>query len=256
VALLFVITTLLTAAKRNADYYLVFFVIFALGANLAESWIFSRYYQPPRAGTRPARTFIEDTIRDPDARVAVFDNEEISRTQAVFWLPYRFTRSATLPERTRLLPQDIPDGTDFVVLFGTFRIDFTPVRGYRSGSCRILRLSDQENVIRDFKGVYPDSSDWVWTQREFAYFPREPFVRLTITLNEWKPHFPDELSIRMDRGDETIRLDRTREFTLPYSRFYLFGVNRTFNPREMGINREDDRALGMNLRSAVIEFRD
>lgn len=253
--LLFLITAVLAVTKRNAGYYLVFFVVFALGANIAESWIFSRYYQPPRAATQPARTFIADTIRDPNSRVAVFDNGEIFRTQTVFWLPYRFMRAATLPERTRLDLSDIPEDTDFVILFGTFRVDFTPIRGYRSGNCRVLRLSEHENVTRDFRGVHLDSPGWAWTENKFAYFPREPFQRLIITLNDWKPYLPEKLTVRTDLGEETILLDKARKsITLPYSRFYLFTVNRTFNPRELGINREDDRDLGINLRSAVIEF--
>jgi hypothetical protein len=75
-------------------------------------------------------------------------------------------------------------------------------------------------------------------------------------LNDWRPYYPRELRIRTSFGDKHIILSRlTGTITLPYSRFYRFSLDSTFNPRELGINPEDDRELGISLRSAVIEFR-
>ncbi|MGB2906558.1 MAG: hypothetical protein WBB73_05630, partial [Candidatus Aminicenantaceae bacterium] len=94
------------------------------------------------------------------------------------------------------------------------------------------------------------------TEQEFAYFPEERFERLVLTLNDWQPYYPQELTIRTNLGSQRIRLNRIQgPITLPYSRSYRFSLDRTFNPRELGINPEDDRELGISLRSAVIEFQ-
>jgi hypothetical protein len=242
--------------RGRTGAYLGFFILIALLANGAESWILVRFYEPQRVAARTGQTFIRDTIRDPEARVAVIDPGDIHKFLAVFWLPYNFTFAARLAEHTTLEMEEIPEGTDFIVLFGEYRLDFLPLRSYRRGRCRILRLAEMENVIRDFKGVTLDAPEWGWTEKEFAYFPEERFERLVLTLNDWEPFYPRELKIRTNRGSERFDL-RSLEgpITLPYSRFYRFSLDLTFNPRELGINPEDDRELGISLRSAVIEFR-
>jgi len=256
VVLLFIGVTIQLIRKGQAGYYLGFFVLVALLANGAESWILVRFYEPQRVSARPDRTFIRDTIRDPDSRVAVVDPGEIHKFLAVFWLPYNFTYAARLPEHTTLERDEIPEETDFVVLFGEYRLDFQPIRAYRRGKCRILRLASQESVIRDFMGVTLDAPEWGWTEKKFAYFPEERFERLVLTLNDWQPYYARELMIHTSRGSQRIRLNRIQgPIILPYSRSYRFSLDRTFNPRELGINPEDDRDLGISLRSAVIEFQ-
>jgi hypothetical protein len=256
VVLLFIGMTIQLIRKGQAGYYLGFFVLVALLANGAESWILVRFYEPQRVSTRPDRTFIRDTIRDPDSRVAVVDPGEIHKFLAVFWLPYDFTYAARLPEHTTLERDEIPQETDFVVLFGEYRLDFQPIRSYRRGRCRILRLAIQESVIRDFRGVSLDAPEWGWTEQEFAYFSEERFERLVLTLNDWQPYYPQELTIRTNLGSQRISLNRLEgPIKLPYSRVYRFSLDRTFNPRELGINPEDDRELGISIRSAVIEFQ-
>ena len=256
VVFLFGWMTIQLIRKDRTGLYLGFFVLVALLANGAESWILVRFYEPQRAATRPARTFIRDTIRNPESRVAVIDPGEIHKFLAVFWLPYNFTYAARLPEHTTLGRDNIPGETDFVVLFGEYPLDFQPLKAFRRGRCRILRLASHENVIRDFMGVTLDAPEWGWTEKEFAYFPEERFERLVLTLNDWQPYYPRELKIRTSQGSQRIRLSRSPDpIILPYSRFYRFSVDRTFNPRELGINPEDDRELGISLRSAMIEFR-
>ncbi len=254
--LLFYAMTVQLIRKGQAGYYLGFFVLVALLANGAESWILVRYYEPQRLAARPDRTFIRDTIRDPSSRVAVIDPGEIHKFLAVFWLPYRFTYAARLPEDATLKQDEIPEETDFIVLFGDYKLDFQPLRVYRRGRCRILRLASQENVIRDFMGVTLDTSEWGWTEKEFAYFPEERFERLVLTLNDWQPFYARELRIHTANGTQRISLKLLKgPITLPYSRSYRFALDRTFNPRELGINPEDDRELGISIRSAVIEFQ-
>jgi len=256
VVFLFGWMTIQLIRKGRTGLYLGFFVAVALIANCAESWILVRFYEPQRVATRPARTFIRDTIRNPDSRVAVIDPGEIHKFLTVFWLPYNFTLAARLPEHTTLERDEIPEETDFVVLFGEYPLDFQPLRSFRRGKCRILRLASHENVIRDFLGVTLDAPEWGWTEKEFAYFPDERFERLVLTLNDWKPYYPRELMIHTSRGNQRVRLNRIQgPIILPYSRFYRFSLERTFNPRELGINPEDDRELGISLRSAVIEFQ-
>jgi len=256
VVLLFIGVTIQLIRKGQAGYYLGFFVLVALLANCTESWILVRFYEPQRVVTRPTRTFIQDTIRDPDSRVAVIDPGEIHKFLTVFWLPYRFILTTRLPEHTILEREKIPEETDFVVLFGEYKLDFQPFRTYRRGNCRILRLASHENVIRDFGGITLDSPEWGWTEKVFTYFPEERFERLVLTLNDWQPYYARELMIHTSRGSQRIRLNRLLgPIILPYSRSYRFSLDRTFNPRELGINPEDDRELGISIRSAVIEFQ-
>jgi hypothetical protein len=256
VVFLFGWMTIQLIRKGRTGLYLGFFVAVALIANCAESWILVRFYEPQRVATRPARTFIRDTIRNPDSRVAVIDPGEIHKFLTVFWLPYNFTLAVRLPEHTTLERDEIPEETDFVVLFGEYPLDFQPLRSFRRGKCRILRLASHENVIRDFLGVTLDAPEWGWTEKEFAYFPDERFERLVLTLNDWKPYYPRELMIHTSQGNQRVRLNRIQgPIILPYSRFYRFSLDRTFNPRELGINPEDNRELGISLRSAVIEFQ-
>jgi len=254
-AVLFIFSAIWVVLKKKAGVYILFFALFALVSNYAQTWTFLSLYQPQRLETRQVRHFIADTIRDQDSRVAVFDTGELYKNLTVFWMPYKYTRAATLPKDSLLKRELIPKDTDFIILFGEYTLDFVPVREYRRGHCRILRLSNHQDMIKDFSGVYPDAPGWNWTKKEFTFIPSEPFERMIITLNEWRSYFSESLIIETDQGERTFWLNRGQsKIILPFSSYYRFSLKKTFNPRLLGLNPEDNRDLGVTIRSAVVEF--
>lgn len=253
--IIFVFSVIWIIVKNQTWVYLLFFGLYALVSNVTQTSAFLTLYQPQRATTRPARHFIMEKIRDSDSRVAVFDTEEINRYLTVFWLPYQFTRAGTLPENSILRREDIPKETDFVVLFGAFQLDFQPVRQYERAYCHIIRLNQSQEVIGDFSGIFLDAPGWAWTKKKFSYIPSESFERMILTFNEWREYFSKSVTVETEVGEKTFWLNRGQNrFILPFSSYYKFSLPKTFNPRRMGLNPEDNRELGITIRSAMIEF--
>jgi hypothetical protein len=253
--IIFVFSAIWIMVKNQTWVYILFFGIYALVANFAQTSTFLNLYQPAREATRPARHFIMDTIRNSDARVAVFDAGKINRYLTVFWLPYTFTMAGTLPENSILKREQIPKETDFVVLFGAFQLDFQPVRQYERSYCRIIRLNQVQEVLGDFFGIFQDAPGWAWTKKKFSYIPPESFKRMILTLNGWRDYFSKSMTVEMEQGKKVLWLNRGQSrFILPFSTFYTFSLSKTFNPRRRGLNPEDNRELGISIRSAVIEF--
>jgi hypothetical protein len=147
----FCFVTIRVIMRNDSKLYFVYFIILSLMSNFAVTQTLLRSYQPQRLLTRPARTFVAATISDPDSKVAVFDRKELYGNLTVFWLPYNYTKAKFNFEEKFLSRKDIPVETDFVILYGEFSLDFTPVSDIREGKCTILFLHEKEAARRPGK---------------------------------------------------------------------------------------------------------
>lgn len=144
VIVMFCLLTIRIMVQNNSRLYFFYFIVLAIIANGAETQALLQTFQPQRLLTRPARVFVAETIRNPDSRVAVFDREELYGNLTVFWIPYHYTKAKFNQKEDILRREDIPEDTDFVILFGEFIVDFTPVWKIREGKCSILCLREKD----------------------------------------------------------------------------------------------------------------
>jgi len=158
----FFLVTIQVVRGNSSQSYWIYFIVWAFLANLSVTQTLLNSYQPQRLLTRPARTFISETVKDPDSGVAVFDRGELYGNMTVFWLPYRFTKAKFNTEDSVLRGEDIPEETDYAILFGEFSLDFVPTGEWREGKCTILFLGDNDDAQESFE--LDLSSQWarIW----------------------------------------------------------------------------------------------
>jgi hypothetical protein len=251
-ALLILLAAAVLITGKPKAYPAVLLAVLAL-ANIGHYRTLVRSFQPDRSALRTARAFVAGQISDPEAGVAVFSRGGLPRWLLAFWHPYRYTRSAEIPADGLLRREMIPAGTEFVVVFGEWRLDFRPFRASHRAGCSVLEMFEKADVLGDFVGVYHDAPGWTWTGRTFAYYPDRTFRSLVLVLNERRPYFPKILDIESDQGPRRIRLDvGVERIELPFSNYYRFRLEKAFSPRWLGLNKDDTRALGISLRKAFI----
>jgi Dolichyl-phosphate-mannose-protein mannosyltransferase len=140
------VITLVTIKKgRFPTSFIFVFIAIMLFANIGEIRNIYFYDELTAAQVNNKKHFIRGTIIDLDASVVLVDSALINRLETAFWFPYNYKGVLDLPKGSTIRKEMIPAGTQYIVLFDDYNLDF-PVNSLGTKSdCTILSLN--ENLV-------------------------------------------------------------------------------------------------------------
>jgi hypothetical protein len=127
--------------KRRIFYYL-FFITISLIANIGHIKK-AKIRNQQISKYKIHRNFIYDKIPSFSEKVFLVGPHKGKLWNISFWLPYRYSKISSLPQKRSISKKMIPGNPGWIIMFGNYKFDFpisTPIKKYKKGNCSIIRL--------------------------------------------------------------------------------------------------------------------
>jgi len=235
--------------ETTAYPYVVLFALMAIVANYGQIKLSRGYENYLDDNASPARALLENNKMVNN--VMVIDDGMQGAFNVIYWNEIHYSKIAFWPPKGSRISSDmVPDGTDWLLLFGQYIVDIpTSAITFKKDGCTLICLKGID-VSEQVTGLSKNG----WTEKEIVYKPEIVYDKLSIVVSQQEPSYPNKVTVILD-GKKQRQIDLTKNHAttidLPFAKQNKLIFHREIVPKQMNIN-EDPNKQGVHIESVTI----